>query len=230
MAICINIVFAQNYYKLDDYDAPYNKLEDAPLPPSKEKNLHPSSIYKQERPPRIEKKPDYSRKEISNNPQALSRIQHKSIAKKKSSSFFVGANGGLDLYAFDAKRQLSLEIMGKIGYWQNLNLNALRIYFQFGGRFPLNNENPNALALALNMDFLVNMKIVDFYIGGGYGGEYYMSQKYFSRGFNINIGLSKSIQRHTFDFGIVIPFYTMYIDNEILKNNIIFIGGYSYRF
>lgn len=218
-----------NYYRLDDYDSSYNKLEDEPLPPSKDKQLHPSSIYKQERPPRIEKTPDYSRRDIPSSTQVSNRLENKKISPNKKGYLFLGANGGLDLYSYDSKRKLSLEVMGKIGYWHYLNLNSFRIYFQLGGRFPLNNENSNTLALNLNMDFLVNIKVFDFYIGAGYGGEYYFSQKYFSNGFHINTGISKSFGRHSLEFGLVIPFYTIYVDNEILKNNIIFMLGYNYK-
>ncbi|RAX55203.1 hypothetical protein CCY99_00455 [Helicobacter sp. 16-1353] len=228
--MCIaDLAFARdNYYRLDDYDSSYDKLEDSPLPPSKDKELHPSSIYKQERPPRVEKTPDYSRIEIQNSTQTSNRLENRRISSKKG-YLLLGINGGLDLYAYDAKRQLSLEFMGKIGYLHYLNLNAFRFYFQVGGRFPLNNNNPNALALNFNTDFLLNLKVFHFYIGGGYGGEYYFSQKYFSHGFNVNLGISKSLGNHFIEFGLVIPFYTMYIDNVILKNNIIFVLGYNYK-
>lgn len=218
-----------SYYRLENYDSRYDKLKDEELPPSKDKTLHPSSIYKQERPARIEKTPDYSRIDTLSSKQVSNRLENKNISANKRRYLFLGLNGGLDLYAYDAKRQLSLELMGKIGYWHYFNLNAFRIYFQLGGRFPVNNNNPNALALNFNMDFLINIKVFDFYIGGGYGGEYYFLQKYFSHGFNVNTGISKSFGRHIVEFGLVIPFYAMYINNEILKNNIIFTLGYSYK-
>lgn len=221
---------AQDYYRLDDFDTSYDKLDDEPLPPNREKSLHPSSIYKQDRPPRVEKEVDYSRREIALNAQALQRLEEKQVSSRRTAHFFLGVNGGLALYAYDSKRQLSFDIAGRIGYWQDFSATALRIYLNFGGRFPLNNENPNAFAISANMDFLVKFSVLDVYAGIGYGGEYYYTQSHFSHGVNINVGFSKSFAAHSVDFGVVIPFYTMYINDKILKNNIIFLVGYNYKF
>lgn len=219
-----------DYYRLENYDTSYHKLDEEPLPPSKDKDLHPSSIYKYNRPSKAEKQPQYSRNEIPKNNQAINRY-YTITSSPRVHYFLVGINSGLDLYAFDEKRQLSIEVLGKIGYaYYFYKKHHLRTYFQAGGRFPLNNKNPTAIALSVNFDIVVNFKYFDIYGGLGYGGEYYSSQSFFANGVNINLGLSKSFNtRHSIDVGIVIPFYSITINDRILKNNIDFIIAYNYK-
>ena len=68
---------------------------------------HHSSIYKQ--PARMEKEGDYRRREVANNPQAINRL------KSARLDFLLGLGGGIDLYAYDAKRQISLVCMQGLG-------------------------------------------------------------------------------------------------------------------
>ena len=110
-----------------------------------------------------------------------------------------------------------------------INLNAIRIYANLGGRIPLANSNPRTLSFSGNIDFLLNLKIFHIYAGLGYGSEYYTSQKFFSQGLNINLGLSKQLGRGAIDVGLAIPFYTIYTKDVIIKNNIIFLLEYSYK-
>lgn len=218
-----------NYYRLDDYDANYNKLQDPPLNQEPQKQLHPSSIYKQQRPAGIQKEPDYSRREIANNNQAANRLAGYQINPAKLDYFLLGIGGGIDIYAYDEKRQISLDLYAKLGYFRYINLNAIRIYANLGGRIPLANSNPRTLSFSGNIDFLLNLKIFHIYAGLGYGSEYYTSQKFFSQGLNINLGLSKQLGRGAIDVGLVIPFYTIYTKDVIIKNNIIFLLEYSYK-
>lgn len=78
-----NIIFAsESYYKLDDFDSSYNKLNDQDLVPKENKNLHPSSIYKPKKPNRVKKEHDYSRIKIEKNPQLINRFKQSKNNKK----------------------------------------------------------------------------------------------------------------------------------------------------
>lgn len=218
-----------NYYRLDNFDTKYNKLQDPPIKDTQNKKLHPSSIYKPQRPPRVEKEPDYNRKEVINNQQALNRLNGYPQTNPRVDYFLLGIGGGIALYAHDDKRQISGDLYAKIGYFRYLNLNAIRAYINLGTRLPIDNSNPTTLSFSGNVDFLLNLKIFHIYAGIGYGGEYYTMQKFLSQGININLGLSKQLGYGAIDFGITIPFYTIYTKNIIIKNNIIFTLGYSYK-
>ena len=224
-----NLYARGNYYRLDNYDANYDKLQDPPLKKEPQKQLHPSSIYKQERPIRIEKESDYSRREIANNNQANNRLGSNKINPTRADYFLLGIGGGIDIYAYNEKRPISLDLHAKLGYFRYLNLNAIRIYTNIGSRIPLANSNPNTISFSGNIDFLLNLKIFHIYAGLGYGSEYYKNQKFLSQGLNINLGLSKQFGRNAFDAGLVIPFYTIYTKDVIIKNNIIFSLEYSYK-
>ncbi len=217
-----------NYYRLDNFDTKYNKLQDPPIKDTQNKKLHPSSIYKPKKPPRVEKEPDYDRQEIVNNQQALNRLNGYSKPNRVD-YFLLGIDGGIGLYAYDGKRQISGDMHGKIGYFRYLNINAIRAYINLGARIPINNSNPNTLAFSGNIDFLLSLRVFHAYIGIGYGGEYYIKQKFLSQGINTNLGVSKQLGYSAIDFGVTIPFYTIYKDNIIIKNNIIFTIGYSYK-
>ncbi|RDU65159.1 hypothetical protein [Helicobacter sp. MIT 14-3879] len=229
----INIFGANSYYRLDNYDSSYKKLDDRPEPIEKKKVLHPSSIYKQSRPARVEKKPDYTRKDILPNNQALIRIGKP--PKIKRHFLMLGVNTGINIFSLTdinkSKKYIVTEIMGKIGYLYYFNANALRIYLDLGARFPTNNNIPLGLAISSNFDFLINIIYLDFYIGAGYGGEYFIKDNFFSQGFKINLGISKSFKKHQIEFGITIPFYKFFInDIKILNHNIDFIFSYNYNF
>lgn len=217
------------YYRLDDYDTSYDKLQDPPLKIDPNKQLHPSSIHKPQRPPRIEKEPDYSRRDITNNQQAINRLSGVQVNPQRFDYFLLGIGGGIDLYAYDNKRQISMDMYAKIGYFRYLNLNAIRAYANIGARIPIGNSNPDSISFSGNVDFLLNLKIFHIYAGLGYGGEYYKSQKFLAQGLNINLGISKQFGRSSLDIGTIIPFYSIYTKDIIIKNNIIFTLGYSYR-
>ena len=229
ITLSVHLYASDHYYRLDNFDANYNKLKDPPLKIDPDKKLHPSSIYKPQRPPRVEKEPDYDRKEIVNNQQALNRLNGYPQTNPRVDYFLLGIGGGIALYAHDDKRQISGDLYAKIGYFRYLNLNAIRAYINLGTRLPIDNSNPTTLSFSGNVDFLLNLKIFHIYAGIGYGGEYYTMQKFLSQGININLGLSKQLGYGAIDFGVTIPFYTKKKKNIIIKNNIIFTLGYSYK-
>lgn len=224
-----NLNANSSYYRLDDYDTNYDKLQDPPLKQEPHKKLHPSSIYKQQRPTKLQQEYDYSRREIAQNSQANNRLSGYQINPTRLDYFLLGIGGGIDLYAYDEKRQISLDLYTKLGYFRYINLNAIRIYANIGSAIPLANSNPNTLTFSGNIDFLLNLKVFHIYAGLGYGGEYYKSQKFLSQGLNVNLGLSKQFGRNAIDVGLVIPFYTIYTKDVIIKKNIIFSLEYSYK-
>ena len=227
--ISSDVCARDQYYRLDDYDATYNKLQDPPLKDEPQKKLHPSSLYKQERPVRVEKEPDYSRREITNNTSANNRLSGNIINPARLDYFLLGVGGGFGIYANDEKRQISLDLHAKMGYFRYINLNAIRIYANIGTAIPLANINPNTIFFNGNIDFLLNLKVFHIYAGLGYGIEYLKNQRFLSQGININLGLSKQFGRNAIDAGLVIPFYRIYIKDRIIKNNIMFLLEYSYK-
>lgn len=226
-----NPLFAapQDYYRLDDFDASYDKLDDPPLPPVRDKDLPPSSIYKQNRPPREDKPIDTSRIPVPPNPQALNRLHDKPIYPRNYGRFFVGALGGFDIYADSAKRYLSLDLSARLGYWHHFEANALRTYLQFGVRAPLGSHSA-ALPFSLNGDFLLDLRLFHFYLGAGFGAEWLFKHRYLSYGAHINVGLNRSFGRHSVDAGLTIPFYRAYDAGNFLENAIIIALGYNFKF
>ncbi|MDE6885765.1 MAG: hypothetical protein K2P17_01800 [Helicobacteraceae bacterium] len=245
---------SDNYYKLDDYDSSYRLLKDKPLPPPKLRDLN---TYSKGRPAREKKEMDYSRREIpvpqsrpsqinenydyerNNiliNQQALDRLNGTIYKEKQKHFLFLGLNSGSNLFSivtqYDAKKHISIELKAKIGYlYYFYKNNAFRIYANVGTSFPLYKEIPLDVIFSGNIDFLIDFYVIDFYIGVGYGGEYFIKEKFISHGVNINLGLSKSFGNHQLEFGIALPFYYIFTKNDkILNHNIDFILGYNYKF
>lgn len=229
--VCSSVFGAENYYRLQDYDSSYRKLKDSPAPPPKIKQLPPSALYKQSRPAREKKKIDYSRQEIITNPQALMRFGV--FPEQKYHYLLFGVSGGVDLFTLldsnSSKKYVGIDLLWKLGYLYQFNANAFRIYFDIGGKIPTNNAIPIALGFSGNMDFLINLLYLDFYIGAGYGAEYY-NKGTLSHGFKVNLGISKSFANHQVEFGLNIPFYNFHnIDDKTLYHNIDFIISYHYK-
>lgn len=230
--ICSGIFGAESsYYRLENHDSSYRKLKDSPLPPDKRKKLPPSALYKQSRPAREKKEIDYSRQEVISNSQALMRF---GIFPKQRKHFLTfGINSGIDLFTLldstTSKKYINIDLLGKIGYLYQFNANALRIYLDLGGRIPTNSAIPLALGFNGNMDFLINLIYLDFYIGAGYGAEYF-GKGTLSHGFKVNLGISKSFENHQVEFGLNIPFYRFHnIGDKTLHHNIDFIISYNYK-
>lgn len=218
------------YYRLDNFDSRYKLLDDPPAPPEKIKQLNPSSLYKAIRPARIKKEPNYRRVEllppakrigsdrefdyrrikVIPNKQALIR-SGLPYYEPRAHFLLLGINGGVDLFS-NAKKRVAVEIVGRIGWHyffsDDDNSSSMRIYLGVGAPIPTTNELSQAVAGNLNVDFLINALYLDFFIGGGYGGEYFLKERFFSHGFLINAGISKAISAHQIEVGVRVPFYS----------------------
>lgn len=242
------------YYRLDNYDSRYKLLDDPPAPPEKRKTLNPSALYKAVRPARIKKEPNYKRVEILPpakrigsdvkhdyrrikiipNKQALIRSRLPYI-EPRAHFLLLGLNGGVDLFTSMGKKHIAVEIMGKIGwhyfFTDDDNSSSMRIYFAIGTPIPVMPEISQAVSGNLNVDFLINAIYLDFYIGGGYGGDYYIKERFFSHGFLINAGISKAINAHQVELGVRVPFYSVLNSANQQKKHIIdIIIAWNYRF
>lgn len=222
-----SIILSNDYYKLDDFDTKYKKLNEPPLPPQIDKSLHPSSIYKYKYHQKKNKKTSYSRINIIKNKQALNRLAHKQQDGPKSAFFLLGINSGIDLYRVDYNQTVSFDLGFKIGYLRMFSSNAIRAYIQTSGRIGTKSIN-NAINTNANIDALFDITIANLYVGGGYGGEYYFYNKQIIHGPHINLGINKVINYNSnFDIGINIPFYETTTGKKI-KNNINFVVAYNY--
>lgn len=228
--LCITLssaIYGDVYYKLDDYDMRYKKLDEPPLPPQIDKSLHPSSIHKYKYRKKKNKKPSYSRIEIINNKQALNRIENKQQDSPRNSYFLLGVNAGVDLYSANNTIDTSFDLGLKIGYIHMFSSNSLRTYMQTSGQIGIKNIN-NSINMSINIDALFDITIANLYVGGGYGGEYYFYNKQIIHGPHINLGINKIINKNSnFDIGIIIPFYENTSGKKI-KNNINFVFAYNY--
>lgn len=229
----VNVLCASNFYRLEGVDSGYKLLEDSPLL-QKQKKLKPMNT--QNRTPRPKKEPSFERINIIANQQALIR-SGLNPPKIQQHFFMLGLNSGIDLFSVidTTKKQIAVEIAGKMGYLyyfsERADSNAMRIYVNFGSPIPTTSAIPASLAVSLNMDFLLSVVYFDLYIGGGYGGEYFFKNRFFSHGFIVNVGFSKRFDNHQVEFGLRVPFYSMLESaNTALNHNIDFILGYNYRF
>ena len=218
------------YYRLDNYDSRYKLLDDPPAPLQKQKQLNPSSLYTAIRPARIKKEPNYRRVEllppakrigsdrefdyrrikVIPNKQALIRSGLPYYAPR-AHFLLLGINGGVDLFSND-KTRVAVEIAGRIGWHYFFSdddySSSMRIYLSVGAPIQTTPELSQAIGGNLNVDFLINAIYLDFFIGGGYGGEYYLKERFFSHGFLINAGISKAIRAHQIELGVRVPFYS----------------------
>lgn len=229
------VVANAQYYRLQGVDSSYDLLEDSPLI-QKQKQL--KNMNSQNRTPRAKKEISTERIDISTNKQALIRFGI-NPPKPRVHFLILGLNSGIDLFTnstpYTTKKHIAVEIMGKIGYSYYFNQteqsNALRIYLNIGSPIPTTKAIPASLATNLNIDFLINVIYFDLYIGGGYGGEYFVKNSFFSHGFIVNVGFSKRLDNHQIEFGLRVPFYSMLsTSNSIINHNIDFVLGYNYRF
>lgn len=236
------------YYRLDNYDSRYNLLDDPPAPLEKEKQLHPSSLYGAIRFPRIPKEPNYKRVEIL---PPVSRIgsykdfDYRRIAvipnkqalirsglwydEPRVHFLLLGINGGADLFN---KNRVAVEIAGKIGWHyffsDGNHSSSMRIYLGIGAPIPITKEISNAVSGNVNIDFLINALYLDFFIGGGYGGDYFLKERLFSHGFLVNAGISKAIMAHQIELGVRVPFYGVLKDKQT-KRIVDIILSWHYR-
>lgn len=226
------LLFANTFYRLQGVDSSYDLLEDSPLI-QKQKKL--KSMNTQNRTPRPTKKPNYDRIDIVANKQALIRFGI-NPPKIRQHFLMLGLNSGIDLFTHSTKsKHIAIDLVGKIGYLyyfsDKADSNALRIYLNLGSPIPTTRAIPASVAGNINLDFLLNVIYFDLYIGGGYGGEYFIKNRFFSHGFIVNVGFSKRLQNHQIEFGLRVPFYSMLTtSNFALNHNIDFIVGYNYRF
>lgn len=227
------------YYRLDNFDSRYKLLDDPPAPSEKIKQLNPSALYKANRPARIKKKPPYRRVEIfppakrvgSDKKMSYRRIKiipNKQALIRSGLPYYeprahfllLGLNSGVDLFGANGKTQATAEIAGKIGwhfyFTDDDDSSAMRIYATFGAPLPINPAIPKAISANLNVDFLINAIYLDFFIGGGYGGDYFLDDKFFSHGFLLNAGISKAIDAHQIEVSARVPFYKKRNVNHIV--------------
>lgn len=224
-----SFALSNDYYKLDDYDASYNKLKEPKLPPSKDKELHPSSIYKYEYPQKEKKKPSYSRIEVINNEQALNRIQEIKKITKDKDYLLLGLNSSVDLYDLNSKNLLALELGLKIGYIHLFNSNAVRTYIKTYGKIGLGNNDISIIGVDANIDFLFGVRIFNLYLGLGYGGEYSIKDNIIKHSPHINIGINKILNVNSnIDIGVKIPFYILLDKKFGVRNNASFVINYNY--
>lgn len=236
------------YYRLDNFDSRYKLLDDPPAPPEKIKQLNPSALYKANRPARIEKKPDYRRVEIfppakrvgSDRKMSYRRIKiipNKQALIRSGLPYYeprahfllLGLNSGVDLFEINGKTHATAEFAGKIGwhfyFTDDDDSSAMRIYLNIGAPIPIN-AIPKAISANLNVDFLINAIYLDFFVGAGYGGDYFLDDKFFSHGFLLNAGISKAIDAHQIEVGARVPFYKKRNTNHIVD----IVLSWHYRF
>lgn len=254
MAIIVLNLFGTEspYYRLDNFDSRYNLLDDPPPPPEKLKNLNPSSLYKANRPVRIKKEPNYKRVEIPpptkriGSDREISYRRIKIIPNKQAlirsglpyiepmaHFLLLGINSGVDLFKQSSKNRIAVEIAGKIGWHYYFSddddSSSMRIYLNIGT--PIDSAIPKAVSGSINMDFLINVVYIDLFVGGGYGGDYFLKERFFSHGFLINAGISKAINAHQIELGTRVPFYkTLNNANRSTKHIIDIILAWNYRF
>ncbi len=241
------------YYRLDNYDSRYKLLDDPPAPPEKTKQLNPSSLYKAIRPARIEKKPNYKRVEIlppakrigSDAKRSYRRIKvipNKQALIRSGLPYYeprahfllLGINSGVDLFSIDKKR-VAVEIAGKIGWHYYFSdddySSAMRIYLNIGAPISTSSALSQAISGSINMDFLINAVYLDFFLGGGYGGDYYLKERFFANGFVLNAGISKEIDAHQIELGARVPFYSVLKGaNGQTRHIVDIIIAWNYRF
>lgn len=245
------------YYRLDNYDSRYNLLDDPPAPEPKTKLLNRASMYRPARPARIKNKPDYRRIEILppakragsdrvgdyrrihilQNRQALIRsgLPYREI---RSHFLILGLNSGVDIFttttANTSDKRVAVEIAGRIGWLYYFSeddySSSMRIYFAFGAPIPTHSAIPKALNGNLNMDFLINARYLDIVVGGGYGGDYFLNERFFAHGFLLNFGISKQIGNNQLEIGVRVPFYAPYLSGARgVNHNIDIVIAYHYR-
>ena len=256
--VALNLALASStpepYYRLDNYNSHYNLLDDPPAPPEKIKQLNPSSLYTALRPARIQKKPDYRRVDIFPpakrigsdkkmsyrrikiipNKQALIRSGLPYI-EPRAHFLLLGLNSGVDLFESHSKKRVTMEIAGKIGWHyffsDDDNSSSMRIYLAFGSPIATTSAISQAISGSVNMDFLINALYLDFFIGAGYGGDYFLDERFFSHGFLLNAGISKSIGAHQIELGARVPFYrALNSANGRTKHIVDIILAWNYRF
>ena len=251
IALCAVNLYASStpepYYRLDNFDSRYKLLDDPPAPPEKIKQLNPSALYKVNRPARIQKKPDYRRVEIFPPAKRVGsdrKINHRRIKiipnkqalirsglpyiEPRAHFLLLGLNSGVDLFESHSKKRVAVEIAGKIGWHYS---SAMRIYLNIGAPIPITQEISKAISGSLNIDFLINAVYLDFFVGGGYGGDYFLNDKFFSHGFLLNVGISKAIDAHQIELGARVPFYrVMNGASGRVKHIVDIVISYNYRF
>lgn len=258
IALCAVNLYASStpepYYRLDNFDSRYKLLDDPPAPPEKIKQLNPSALYKANRPARIQKKPDYRRVEIFPPAKRVGsdrKISHRRIKiipnkqalirsglpyiEPRAHFLLLGLNSGVDLFESHSKKRVAVEIAGKIGwhyyFTDDDDSSAMRIYLNIGAPIPITQEISKAISGSLNIDFLINAVYLDFFVGGGYGGDYFLNERFFSHGFLLNVGISKAIDAHQIELGARVPFYrVMNGASGRVKHIVDIVISYNYRF
>lgn len=243
------------YYRLQGYDSGYRLLDDAPIT-QKKKPL--KSYNSQNRTPRPKREQSTKRIDISPpilrngsasrwdssrikpTPNEPARIRYGFPPYPRQHFLLLGLNAGVDLFTQSATRQdnskrIGVELGAKIGYLYYFTASddshAMRLYANLGTAIPTSRALPLNFSFSGNVDFLFNVIYFDIYLGGGYGGEYFASQGFFSHGALLNTGFSKRIGNHQLEVGVRVPFYSMLISpDSALNHNIDFIFTYNYLF
>lgn len=244
------------YYRLQGYDSGYRLLDDAPVIQKKKPLKSNNSQNRASRPKR-----EQSTKRIDISPPALrngsntgkwdssrlkptpnepARIRYGFPPYPRQHFLLLGLNSGVDIFTAEssldsAKKAFAVELMGKIGYFYFFthynDSHSMRIYANFGTAIPTSRALPPNFAVSGNLDFLFNVIYFDIYLGGGYGGEYFVPQGFFSHGALLNTGFSKRIGNHQLEVGVRVPFYSMLISlDSAINHNIDFIFTYNYLF